>query len=131
MAWDMLTKGQGTHQDFDLAYRLARRVAQDGQVYGAVMATAALLQGKEPFKHQDEILYWADYAIEHGDKSIRDQMTPLRAQINELFTRRNAPREYQPRAYKACPMKTVCTVNHYSGLQSCTTNKDYWSDCDG
>ena len=95
------------------------------------MATASLLQGKEPMKHQDEILYWADYAIAHGDKSIRDQMTPMRAQINELFTRRSAPREYQPRAYKACPMKTVCTVNHYSGLQSCTTNKDYWSDCDG
>jgi hypothetical protein len=28
-------------------------------------------------------------------------------------------------------MKTVCLVNQYTSAQSCTTNKDYWSDCDG
>lgn len=131
MAWDMLTRGEGTKKDFDLAYRLARRVAQDGQVYGAVMASAALLQGPEPGKHEDEILYWMDYAIRHGDKAMRDQMAPLRQQAHEIFTRPSAPANYQPRPFRACPMKTVCLVNHYSGLQSCTTNKDYWHDCDG
>lgn len=32
---------------------------------------------------------------------------------------------------KACTQKTICTVNHFTGLQSCTTGKDYWGDCDG
>ncbi len=131
MAWDMLTRGEGTRKDFDLAYRLARRVAQDGQVYGAVMATSALLQGPEPAKHEDEILYWMDYAIKHGDKALREQMAPLRQQAHAILTRPSAAPNYQPRAFRACPMKTVCLVNHYTGVQNCTTNKDYWSDCDG
>ena len=126
----MLTKGEGVRKDFDLAYRLSRRVAQDGQVYGAVMAASALLQTRDPMSHQDEILYWMDYAISHGDQSIRDQVVPMRQQVVDVITRPEAPAGYQPRPYKACPMKTVCIVNHYSGLQRCTTNKDYWNDCD-
>lgn len=131
LAWDMLTKGEGVKTDHDLAYRLSRRLAADGHVYGAVMAAASLLQSKDPKKHQDEILYWMDFAIRNGNQDIKTQVTPLRAQVVEIFARAAAAPSYQPRAFKACPMKRTCTINHYSGLQSCTTNKDYWTDCDG
>jgi hypothetical protein len=72
-----------------------------------------------------------DRAITQGDAGIRTQMTSLRQQAVGLFSRRSAPAGYSPAPRKACPIKTVCTVNHFSGLQSCTTGKDYWSDCDG
>lgn len=131
MAFDMINSGTGTKKDFALAYRLARIVANDGEVYGAVMAASSLLQLKNPMPHEDEILYWLDQGIAKGDQSIRAQLQPLKQQVVAIFTKAKAPPAYQPRVWKACPMKTVCTVNHYSGLQSCTTNKDYWNDCDG
>lgn len=131
MAFTMISDGDGTKKDFDLAYRLSRNVAQQGEVYGAVMAASSLLQSKDPMKHETEVLYWMDQAISRGDDKIKAQMQPLRAQVVGIFSRQSAPAEYRPRAFKACPMKTTCTVNHYSGLRSCTTNKDYWSDCDG
>ncbi len=131
MAFDMLNQGKGTRRDFDLGYRLGRNLAAKGEVYGAVMAASALLQGSNPASHQDEILYWMDRAIAQGDAGIRSQMTGLRQQAVGIFSRRSAPAGYSPAPRKACPIKTVCTVNHYSGLQSCTTGKDYWSDCDG
>lgn len=130
MAWDVLNGGK-VRQDWDLAYRLSRKVADQGQVYGAVMAASSLLQSRNPASHEDEILYWIDLAIARGDATIRNQMVPMRQQVAGVFSKPKAPPQYRPRVYKACPMKTVCTVNHYSGLQSCTTNKDYWSDCDG
>jgi uncharacterized protein len=131
VAWDMINNGEGTKQDHGLAYRLSRRLAAEGHVYGAVMAASSLLQGKDVMKHQDEILYWMDFALANGNADVKNQMRPLKAKVVEIFTRANAPPAYQPRVFKACPMKRTCTVNHYSGLQSCTTNKDYWTDCDG
>ncbi|MCO5794550.1 MAG: sel1 repeat family protein [Blastomonas sp.] len=132
MAFTMISEGRGTKKDFDLAYRLSRSMAEQGEVYGAVMAASSLLQSKDAMKYETEVLYWMDYAIRNGDDSIRSQMTPLRTQAAAIYSRPAAPpRDYRPRPFKACPMKTVCTVNHYSGLRSCTTNKDYWNDCDG
>lgn len=131
MAFDMINEGKGTKKDFNLAYRLARIVADQGELYGAIMAASSLLQGKDPVKHEDEILYWMDEGIAKGDDTIRGQLIPLKERVIGAFTKAKAPPQYTPRQWKACPMKTVCTVNHYSGLQSCTTNKDYWNDCDG
>lgn len=131
LAWDMLNEGKGTKKDWNLAYRLGRNLAEDGQVYGAVMAASALLQSSDTMKHKDEILYWMDYAIKYGNPDVRGQMVPLKQRVVAVFNRPAAPPQYRPRAFKACPMKTVCLVNHYSGLRSCTTNKDYWNDCDG
>lgn len=131
MAFDMINSDRGVKQDFNLAYRLSRTVAEQGEPYGAVMAASSLLQMKDPLKNEDEILYWMDEGINRGDETIRSQLIPLRERVVAAFTKAKAPPQYVPRAFKACPMKTVCTVNHYSGLQSCTTNKDYWNDCDG
>lgn len=132
MAFTMINEGRGTKKDFDLAYRLSRSMAEQGEVYGAVMAASSLLQSKDAMQHETEVLYWIDYAIANGDDTIKSQMTPVRSQAVQIYSRpASPPRDYRPRPFKACPMKTVCTVNHYSGLQSCTTNKDYWSDCDG
>lgn len=131
MAVDMINSGNGTKKDFNLAYRLSRSVTDQGEPYGAIMAASSLLQMKDALKHEDEILYWMDEGIARGDETIRNQLIPLRAQVVGAFTKAKAPPEYRPRVFKACPMKTVCLVNHYSGLQSCTTNKDYWNDCDG
>ncbi len=130
MAWSVMNDGK-VKQDWDLAYRLSRKVADQGEAYGAVMAASSLLQSKNPKAHEDEILYWMDKAIAQGDATIRGQMVPLRQKVVGIFSKPKAPPQYQPRVYKACPMKTVCVTNHYSGLRSCTTNKDYWSDCDG
>jgi uncharacterized protein len=131
MAFDMINSDRGVKKDFKLAYRLSRTVAEQGEPYGAVMAASSLLQMKNPLENEDEILYWMDQGITRGDDNIRGQLVPLREQVVAAFTKAKAPPQYTPRAFKACPMKTVCTVNHYSGLQSCTTNKDYWNDCDG
>ena len=130
MAFDQINNGNGVKQDFDLAYRLARNVAEEGEPYGMVMAASSLLQGKKPFSHQDEILYWLDQAEAHGNDDIRAQVRQVRGQVKNLFDRHNAPPQYTPRERKACPMKTVCLVDRFSGVRSCTTNKDYWSDCD-
>ncbi len=130
MAYDQITQGNGTKKDFDLAYRLARNVAQEGDPYGMVLAAASLLQGKKPFDHQDEILYWLDQAEMYGDAEIQTQVSDIRGDVVNLFNRHSAPPQYTPRERKACPMKTVCLVDRFSGVQSCTTNKDYWSDCD-
>lgn len=131
VAYDMINEGKGTRKDFDLAYRLGRNLAGKGEVYGAIMAAGALLQGKNPASHENEILYWMDVAIAQGDENIRTQVTGFRQQAVSIFSRSSAPAGYSPAPRKVCEMKTVCTVNHYSGLQSCTTAKDYWSDCDG
>jgi uncharacterized protein len=132
VAFDMLTNGEGTKKDMALAYRLGRNLAGQGEVYGAIMAAAALLQSKDATKHRDEILYWADHAIRYGDDTIKSQMSPVRTQIVDLFDRIDAPPPaYSPEPRKVCPQKTVCTVNHFTGLQTCTSGKDYWSDCDG
>lgn len=132
MAYTMISEGRGTKKDFDLAYRLSRSMAEQGEVYGALMAAASLLQSKDALKYETEVLYWMDYAIRNGDNTIKGQVTPLRSQVAAVYSRPAPPaRDYRPRPFKACPMKTVCTVNHFSGLQSCTTNKDYWNDCDG
>lgn len=130
MAFEMINSGQ-VRKDWDLAYRLGRNAAEAGEVYGMLIAASSLLQGPRPADHQDEILYWLDQAIALGDPSIRTKVTPIRAQAVALFRKPSAPPAYQPRVRRACPMKTTCVVNHYSGLQSCTTSRDYWSDCDG
>ena len=132
MAFTMLNDGEGTKKDWNLAYRIARNMAGQGEVYGAVMAASALLQSKDVLQHKDEVLFWMDTAIRDGDDTIRSQITPLRAKALQIYNRPPPPPpEYRPRAFKACGTKTVCLVNS-SGLQySCTTNKDYWSDCDG
>lgn len=134
MAFSMIEAGRGTKKDFDLAYRLGRNLAEQGEVYGAVIAASALLQSRDAPKHETEVLYWMDYAIRNGDEKIRSIMTPLRPQVAAIYNRPapiSAPRDFRPRPFKACPMKTTCVVNHYTGLKSCTTNKDYWNDCDG
>jgi TPR repeat protein len=132
MAFDMINSGEGTRKDFDLAYRLGRNMAEQGEVYGAVMAASALLQSRDVLDHKDEVLYWMDLAIRDGDADLRAQITPLRAQAIEIYNRPPPPpRDYSPRPFKACPMKTVCLVNSSGVRWQCTTNKDYWNDCDG
>jgi len=131
LAAQMANEGVGTKKDFALAYRLGRNLAEAGEPAGAIFAASALLQQKNVKENQDEILYWMDVAIREGDDTIKAQIGGIRPKVVSLFNKMNAPPEYRPRERKVCPMKTVCTVNHYSGLQQCTTNKDYWSDCDG
>lgn len=130
MAYYMVQDGEGTKKDFNVAYRLARNIADQGEVYGAVMSAGALLQQKDVMKHEDEILYWMDLAIRNGDDKIQAEVGKIRPQVVAAFQRAKAPPAYQPRVRKLCPLKRVCTINHYSGLQSCTTNIDYWNDCD-
>ena len=131
MAWDMLNNGNGVRQDWDEAYRLSRVVAAQGEAYGAVMAASSLLQGRNPKDHEDEVLYWIDVALRDGDNNIRNTVGPMREKIVAAFRKAHAPPQYAPRVFRACPMKTTCLVDHYTGLQKCTTNKDYWNDCDG
>lgn len=127
----MANDGDGVKTDHALAYRLARNLSQQGEVVGAVIAASALLQMKDAKDREDEVLYWMDVAIRDGDTKIRDQVSKMRPQVVAAFKRANAPPEYQPRVWKACPMKTTCLVDTISGRQECTTNKDYWNDCDG
>lgn len=132
MAAYMANDGDGVKTDHQLAYRLARNLSAQGEVVGAVIAASALLQMKDAKDHEDEVLYWMDLAIRDGDDEIRGQLSELRPQVVAAYQRANAPPEYAPRVWKACPMKTVCMVDRFSGAQiSCTTNKDYWNDCDG
>lgn len=124
--------GDGIKADHGVAYRLARNLADQGQPVGAVIAASALLQMKDAKEREDEVLYWMDVAIRDGDANIRKQIGDLRPKVVAAFKRANAPPEYKPRVWKACPMKTVCYVDRTTGArQSCTTNKDYWNDCDG
>lgn len=124
--------GEGTKTDHVLAYRLARNLADQGETAaGAVLAASALLQQKNVKEHENEVLYWMDLAIREGDDKIKAEISKFRPQVVALYQKLKAPPEYRPRERKVCPMKTVCVVNHFSGLQQCTTNKDYWSDCDG
>ena len=130
----MANSGEGAKKDHVLAYRLARNLAEQGEVVGAVLAASALLQqknSKQLRESENEVLYWMDVAIRDGDAKIKGEIAKFRPQVVAAYKRFNAPPEYKPRVWKACPMKTVCYVNHYSGLRSCTTNKDYWNDCDG
>jgi len=132
MAFTMISEGEGTRKDFDLAYRLGRSMAEQGEVYGAVMAASALLQSRDVMNHKDETLYWMDVAMRDGDAELRAQIAPLRAQAIEIYNRPPPPpRDYSPRPFKACPTKTVCLVNSSGVRWQCTTNKDYWNDCDG
>ncbi|MDB5669242.1 MAG: hypothetical protein JWO25_201 [Alphaproteobacteria bacterium] len=130
MAYYMIQDGEGVPKDFDLAYRLARNLADRGEIYGAVMTASALLQRKDAKTHQDEVLYWMDLAIRDGDEHIRSEVAKMRPGVLAAFSRANAPPEFHPRVRKLCPLKTTCFVDHYSGLQSCTANVDYWNDCD-
>lgn len=131
MATMMLSEGKGIRKDTDRAYRIALAIADEGEVYGMALAAVALAQSGEAEKHEKDILYWMDQTIANGDDKVRAVVEPARAQMAGAFERSRAAPAYTPRTFKACPMKTYCTVNHYTGLQSCTTNKDYWSDCDG
>lgn len=132
LAASMANGGEGVKKDHALAYRLARNLADQGEVSGAVIAASALLQMKDAKEHEDEVLYWMDQAIRDGDAEIRNQMNALRPRVIAAFKRANAPPEYHPRVRKQCPTKTVCLVDRFTGAQqSCTTNKDYWNDCDG
>jgi TPR repeat protein len=131
MAANMANDGAGVKTDHQLAYRLARNLAGQGEVVGSVIAASALLQMKDAKDREDEVLYWLDTAIRNGDGKLRDQVNEMRPKVVAAFQRANAPPEYQPRVWKACPMKTTCLVDTISGRRECTTNKDYWNDCDG
>lgn len=127
----MANDGDGVKKDHALAYRLARNLADQGEVVGAVIAASALLQMKDVKEHEEEVLYWMDVAMHDGDESIRSEMAKYRPQVQAAYQRLKAPPEYRPRARKVCPKKTVCYVNQFTGAQqSCTTNVDYWNDCD-
>jgi TPR repeat protein len=131
MAANMANDGAGVKTDHALAYRLARNLADQGEVIGSVIAASALLQMKDAKDREDEVLYWMDTAIRDGDDKIRGQVSEMRPRVVAAFNRANAPPEYHPRVWKACPMKTTCLVDTISGRRECTTNKDYWNDCDG
>jgi uncharacterized protein len=131
LAAKMAIDGEGIKRDLDLGYRLARNLADQGEVSGAVLAASALLQRKDAVKQEDEVLYWMDMAERGGDAKVRSEIGRLRPQVLAAFTKAKAPPQYVPRVRKVCPMKTVCYVSAYTGArQSCTTNKDYWNDCD-
>lgn len=127
----MANDGDGVKKDHALAYRLARNLADQGEVVGAVLAASSLLQQKDVKEHEDEVLYWMDVAMRDGDESIRSEMAKYRPQVQAAYKRLKAPPEYTPRVRKACPLKTVCLVNSSGVRWQCTTNKDYWNDCDG
>ncbi|HEU0043225.1 tetratricopeptide repeat protein [Sphingomonas sp.] len=130
LAASMALNGEGVKQDFNLAYRLARNLADQGEVSGAIIAASALLQQKRATENEKEVLYWMDVAARDGDATVKAHVQKLRPQVVAIYQRVNAPPEYRPRVRKLCPMKTVCYVSAYSGSrQSCTTNKDYWNDC--
>lgn len=132
MTYTMIQEGDGTAKDQQLAYRIARNIADQGEVYGGIMAASALLQQKNAKANEVETLYWLDWATARGDAKIKGEIAKLRPQVAAAFKTANAPPEYRPRVRKVCPMKTVCYVNRFSGAQqSCTTNKDYYNDCDG
>jgi uncharacterized protein len=131
MAFNMINEGEGTKKDFPLAVRLARNMANEGNAYGQVILASSLLQDKKPMQYKDEILYWLQQARANGDGKVREAVDGVYPRVVTLFSARAPSASYRPAPRKACAMKTVCTTNHYSGLRSCTTAKDYWSDCDG
>ena len=126
----MANSGDGMKADHVLAYRLARNLADQGEVVGAVLAASALLQQKNAKEHEDEVLYWMDVALRDGDDKIKAEVGKFRPRVVAAFKRANAPPEYTPRRRKVCPTKTVCRVDRFTGVQQCTTNVDYWNDCD-
>lgn len=130
LAFYMVQDGEGVPKDFKQAYRIARNLADQGETIGAVLAASALLQQRNAKDQEDEVLYWMDVAIRDGDANIRNEVGKFGPQVVAAFKRANAPPEYIPRVHKACPLKTVCLVDRHSGARQCTTNKDYWSDCD-
>ena len=130
LAAKMALDGAGVKKDPVLAYRLARNLADQGEVSGAILASSALLQQKRNEDNEKEVLYWMDVALRDGDAKVKSEIGKLRPQVVAAYKRANAPPEYRPRVRKLCPMKTVCYVSAYTGArQSCTTNKDYWNDC--
>lgn len=130
LAFYMAQDGEGTKKDFKLAYTIARNLADHGQAIGAVLSASALLQQKNAVGNEDEVLYWMDVAIRDGDDKIRTEVGKFRPRVVAAFKRAKAPPEYHPRERKACPLKTVCYVDRFSGAQDCHTNVDYWHDCD-
>ena len=130
LAFYMVQDGDGVPKDMKLAYRLARNLADQGEPIGAGRAASALLQQKNAKDNEDEVLYWMDVAMRDGDASIREKVGEFRPKVVAAFERAKAPPEYVPPVRKECPMKTVCFVDHYSGLQDCHTNKDYCNDRD-
>ncbi len=129
-AW-MANNGEGTKKDHKLAYRLARNLAGQGErAAGAVIAASALMYDNAR-KNEDEVLYWMDEAQRTGDAKVSGEIAKLRPQVTAFYTKLKAPPAYTPRPWKACGTKTVCMVNSSGVRTSCTTNKDYWSDCDG
>jgi hypothetical protein len=131
MAFNMINAGEGTKKDFPLAAQLARNMANEGNAYGQAMLASALLQDKNPMQYKDEILHWLQAARANGDDKVKATVDQVYPQAVKLFSARAPSPAWRPAPRKACPIKTVCTVNHYSGLQSCTSAKDYWHDCDG
>jgi TPR repeat protein len=131
-AWLVNSGEGGVKKDHLLAYRLARNLAEQGEpAAGAVLAASALLQQKNVKEHEDEVLYWMDLAVREGDEKVSAEVGKFRPQVVSLYKKLKAPPEYRPRPFKACGTKTVCLVNQFTRVQQCTTNKDYWSDCDG
>ncbi|RYE39859.1 MAG: sel1 repeat family protein, partial [Hyphomicrobiales bacterium] len=117
LAASMANGDQGIKADHDLAYRLGRNLADQGEVSGAVIAASALLQMKDARTHEDEVLYWMDVAIRDGDTKIKDEIGKIRPRVIAAFKRANAPPEYHPRVRKACPTKTVCLVDRFTGAR--------------
>lgn len=129
-AW-MANNGEGTKKDHKLAYRLARNLAGQGErAAGAVIAASALMYDNAR-KNEDEVRYWMDEAQRTGDAKVAGEIAKLRPQVAAFYTKLKAPPAYTPKPWKACGTKTVCLVNSSGVRTSCTTNKDYWSDCDG
>jgi uncharacterized protein len=131
MASIRLSEGNGVKKNTDLAYRIALAIVDEGEVYGMALAAVALANSPDANKKEKDILYWLDQTAKNGNDQIKGFVEPTRAKVVTYFQNRQAAANYSPSPRKICPMKTVCTVNHYSGLRSCTTSKDYWNDCDG
>lgn len=125
----MVLMGQGVKQDLDLAYRLGRNLVDHGEVVGAAIIASALLQRRDVRKHEAEVLHYMDMATRHGDEKIRADMEKFRPQVADIYKRMKERPVYQPPERKVCGTKTVCYVNRYTGNRDCSTNVDYWSDC--
>jgi hypothetical protein len=67
----------------------------------------------------------------NGDDKVRTMADQVYPAAVKIFNTPKPSATFRPAARKICPMKTVCTINHYTRAQSCTAAKDYWSDCDG
>ncbi|MBD3730296.1 MAG: sel1 repeat family protein [Sphingomonadales bacterium] len=143
-ASEMLSGGMGVKKDMDEALRLARVVAKGGHAEGAYMVAALMLQMPHPETREGEIRYWVDLANANASPSLKGQMSLFTGQVDGVFEkyhaaqaardRQQAERDaavstYVPRQRQACPTKTVCLVDRFTGVQNCTTHTDYWNGC--